>query len=331
MFLCALCISEEISHLGKVDQNSIPQQCLLELLVKDITIKNKFFDESGDYVEIAKWKGVKMDNHRQVTVIQWNPFINNRYICEGGTIDSGFIPASVTTFDVGNCKLHGSFDFTNLPPMLRKLNVSSNFFSGTVDLTYPLQIEEVDVSSCRFVGTLKLGNTAPRLRVIHAQSNQFEQLHVQNHLSSSFSSLNMNNNQYTGQFPFRHMVDTVERLILEFNSITGTLDLRKLPLALTHLNVGTNFFSGTVDFTNLPSGLVELIIRRNNLSGTITLTPLPPHLFDIDLSENAFSGIAILGQLPHTLKRVDMRKNSIQKVLSDDGQPYLFYDSIVLQ
>ena len=216
-FLCALAADPGPENFGRIEHTMMNDQALLELLVAHCTGTAKFKDSSGNYLDIAEWHGVRINSKKDVDRICWS-LIEVPFFGPGGSMDLGWMPATVITFVVKGNDLRGTIDTAALPRKLVSLNLSHNRFHGVFEVArLPADIKEVYILKNELSGPLNLAA-----------------------LPSGMGVLNVGENQFTGTLDLTSLPATMIALWLHDNYFEGTIDLAQLPERLRSLALENN-------------------------------------------------------------------------------------------
>ena len=86
-----------------------------------------------------------------------------------GTFDVSALPATVKSLIIEDVeRMHGTFDFGNLPECSKCVHIINSGFSGTVDLTcLPQSLTSLHISRTRFSGEVDLTKLPPKLEKLN--------------------------------------------------------------------------------------------------------------------------------------------------------------------
>ena len=233
------------SSLGRFEENSMSDQCRMEILVEGLNqeTKRQFCDNDGNFKDIKDWNLVNFDaegNVNQITFFTskckgdlWLDFLppflevikvmsyNTKYKI-GGTISAIRLPQTLREVRFDSHAFHGSIDFDELPHRLRILDVESNDLSGSCDLTaLPQNLEILWLSNNKFLGSVDMRSLPQTLKSLKLSGNNFSGEIQFANLPQSLKYLNIANNSFCGSFVLTEKVQDIE-IIAKNNEFLGT-------------------------------------------------------------------------------------------------------------
>lgn len=214
---------------------------------------------------------------------------------------------SIHSINISSNFFNGSLIEFGIFPSLAIFNISNNSFSGFVPFNICMNsnaIRVLDFSANRFVGLFNyenLSNCNKSLQELYLGSNLLSGNLSESLLElSSLEHLSVAANNFSGQLSERvSKLLNLKVLVLSENRFSGPLpdvfgNLRKLEQLIAHSN---NLSGNLPPSLSLCSMLQVLDLRNNSLSGKIDLNfSGMPHLSSLDLATNHFTGL-----LPITL------------------------------
>ncbi|XP_052195100.1 probable inactive leucine-rich repeat receptor kinase XIAO [Diospyros lotus] len=181
-------------------------------------------------------------------------------------------------------------------PYLETLDLSGNFFSGTVpdSLSNLTRLQRLSLSGNSLAGW------------VPASIGSF----------SNLEELCLDNNKLQGTIPSAlNGLNNLKRLELQGNNFTGAFpDLGQLG-NLYYLDASDNAISGALPAT-LPASLVELALRNNQIEGNIPASVQNTvYLQVLDLSHNKLNGSVPSGLFAHpSLQQLTLSHNQFESV-----------------
>ncbi|XP_031405703.1 receptor-like protein 32 [Punica granatum] len=181
---------------------------------------------------------------------------------------------------------------------LSSLDLSYNLLQGPLpqSLANCTSLQHLIVSynaiSDTFPGWL---NAVYRLKTLHLQFNRFHGA-IEIPLPPQISSLNLSNNEFSGQLPINFLLNsTAEFVVLANNNFEGPLPI--LSPSVNYYFVSNNEFSGDIPYQLCNATGLEIINLSNNcLTGTI------PHcLINVSVSVLDLQGNQFVGQIPEII------------------------------
>ncbi|OWM67395.1 hypothetical protein CDL15_Pgr019855 [Punica granatum] len=181
---------------------------------------------------------------------------------------------------------------------LSSLDLSYNLLQGPLpqSLANCTSLQHLIVSynaiSDTFPGWL---NAVYRLKTVHLQFNRFHGA-IEIPLPPQISSLNLSNNEFSGQLPINFLLNsTAEFVVLANNNFEGPLPI--LSPSVNYYFVSNNEFSGDIPYQLCNATGLEIINLSNNcLTGTI------PHcLINVSVSVLDLQGNQFVGQIPEII------------------------------
>ncbi|MCL7037292.1 hypothetical protein MKW94_019271 [Papaver nudicaule] len=226
------------------------------------------------------------------------------------------------SLDLSENGIHGrSSDFSGLKS-LTYLNVSGNFFQGSVMGVFQDPLQVIDLSRNQFRGHLSqvhFDNSSfnwSNLVFLDVSENQLsgEFFHDLNSVAKNLKYLNLGHNRFSSQeFPLIQKLSSLEYLNLSKTSLRGRIpsDISQL-VSLRTLDLSQNHLNGSIPRLDIKA-LTVLDVSFNNLTGGIPSSLLAklPQMEKFNFSFNNLSYCA--SQLSHT------RKTAFQGLL--DGCP----------
>ena len=153
-----------------------------------------------------------------------------------GSLKTDDLPA-LEELSLSNCAMTGTVRFPELPGSLKSLLLSSNEFSGTVDLTDLADMKMLDLSFNRFSGSVDLRELPETLETLNLRGNYFVGEIVLTSLPAQLRHFALNGNQFSGVVNFFKLPDALAFLDLSMNGgLRGQTDPRALPTSLIRLN-----------------------------------------------------------------------------------------------
>ena len=186
-----------------------------------------YYDSEDDYSEYASLAGSLETKYipRQLATLEIQQ-------CSlTGTFDVSALPATVEYLTIEDVeRMHGTFDFGNLPECSKCVHIINSGFSGSVNLTYlPQSLSSLHISRTRFSGEVDLTKLPPKLE-----------------------KLNLCENAFVGSVDLRALPETIIFLNIGANQLSGTLDVSMLPKSMRELCIYENDFSGVLDLNQVP-------------------------------------------------------------------------------
>ena len=163
----SLCTTD-CAHLGRLEYSTMPQQALMELVVRDLPDRDAFEDENDHFYDINEWEGVICDDKMHVTAIRWASRMFN------GVLDLQWLPRTLIVFDVTSNAFCGSVESRLLPQALNHFILTDNGFMGSIDLTrLPRSILCFILTDNVFSGTLNFSRLPSSLISLDVSRNEF--------------------------------------------------------------------------------------------------------------------------------------------------------------
>ena len=223
-----LVICADAAATGRVDNGSMPQQALMELLVTDIHHTITLQDGTLQFIDACEWFGVQCSENGDVTHVNFSPALTDDdepdeddllfSIGPGGSVDVKWMPSSVEYFGIPLLQLEGTVETASLPQGLQIFNIAHNLFQGEFHL------ESLPRSSKRIL--------------IHS-------------------------NQFQGSLNIAGLPSTVIQFIGRCNHFSGSIDLRTLPGCMEYLDLRDAGLSGSLDMAALPQGMTFIDLQKN--------------------------------------------------------------------
>eukprot|EP00002_Diphylleia_rotans_P028452 TRINITY_DN5746_c0_g1_i3.p1 TRINITY_DN5746_c0_g1~~TRINITY_DN5746_c0_g1_i3.p1 ORF type:complete len:948 (+),score=156.04 TRINITY_DN5746_c0_g1_i3:642-3485(+) len=220
-------------------------------------------------------------------------------------------------------------------PMLFRLSVTSNGFSGTVPDLSPLpRIEQALLDDNDFIGTVPLQNSS-LLQYYYTGYNYLEGTIPDFEGTPSMAYISSDANRLRGSIPDFRFIPNLRLLTFSANKLSGSLpafsnmrvlsiiylmvnelsgqfpDLRACPL-LYHVWVTSNEFSGTIPLFLRNPFLSELLLGRNRYEQPLPRFFLKPELESIQLYGNRFTGTIHGFEENPKLKRLLLHDNQLE-------------------
>ncbi|OVA09225.1 Protein kinase domain [Macleaya cordata] len=209
-----------------------------------------------------------------------------------GSVPGGFGTAfpKLKSLDLSENEIHGrSSDFSGLKSITH-LNISGNFFQGSVMGVFQDPLEVIDLSRNQFQGHISQVHfnssfNWSNLIFLDVSANQLsgEFFHDLNNEAKNLKHLNLGHNRFTGQkFPHIQKLFNLEYLNLSKTSLIGTIptDISQL-VSLRILDLSQNHLEGQIPHLDIKN-LRILDLSLNNLTGEI----LPSLLEKLPQMEN---------------------------------------------
>ncbi|PRP88170.1 LRR receptor-like serine/threonine-protein kinase GSO2-like [Planoprotostelium fungivorum] len=206
----------------------------------------------------------------------------------------------LTFFNISNNNFSGDIpnSMSNLTN-LATLDLSNNKFNGTImnDIGRMISLQTLDFSRNQLAGSIPTSFGRLRnLQQVNFSSNALEGLVPS--LDSEPRSMDLSNNQLSGDLSFIPSLGSFETLILSNNTFDGNLTDISGSNKLVHLDLSHNHLGGSIlSLNNLPS-LQYLNLSQNLLVGSVPSTLQMTSLTNFDLSHNNLSEIS---DLPYNL------------------------------
>ncbi|KNH07231.1 hypothetical protein XU18_2094 [Perkinsela sp. CCAP 1560/4] len=226
------------SSIGRVDHESLSQQALMEMVIGEITNKEKICGDVDEPKDIEEWKGVEIEDG-EVFGIDWSHYGLR------GSVHLEWLPISVRKFLVGWSNLTGTLDLACLPTPMKHLDLRHNTFTGPIDLErLPERMEYLCVSKNQLSGSLNLAS-----------------------LPGTLQDLVAHNNKFSGSVDLTQLPAALTQLDISENELSGSVVLTQLSGSLSYLYLSRNQFSGSLDLTRLPPNIESFNFSWNRLSG----------------------------------------------------------------
>ena len=225
-------LSADIHGIGRFDISLLSQQARMELIAQEFACNTIFKDENGDFLDIADWPGLEVNDDGEVTEIA----ISNEpgLVLRGSPFLVHLLPDTIDTIQIPDGMLKGSLDCTQLPVSATIIHLALNDFSGSVDLTQlPLNMHVFDISSNNFSGSVDITK-----------------------LPSTVESFNLSFNKFSGTLDVGRLPAVLEMFEMFSNKFQGSLDVSTMPSTLVELTFDENSLTGSVDCTRLPLELI---------------------------------------------------------------------------
>ena len=237
------------SALFRVDNSTLADQTLMEILIGDLpeSVRRRFTDSNGDYLDACKWEGVQCDDDQNVTKIDFH------LVSLGGSISFDHLPPHLKDLNIDalfnhdqkwEMVLYGTLDAAALPRTMISLSVISNNFSSTIDFVrFPPTMTDLRLALNEFSGTVQLTALPASLAVLRLDSNNFEGTLDFSALPPDLSYCSLESNHFTGTVDLTSLPEKLADLDLKGNQLEGTVDLSKIPKAMRLLNLRKNYFA----------------------------------------------------------------------------------------
>ncbi|KNH06297.1 leucine-rich repeat protein [Perkinsela sp. CCAP 1560/4] len=175
--------------LGRLDYASLSQQALMEMVISEITNKEKICGDVDEPEDIEQWEGVIIEDG-EVVDIEWD-------VCGlEGSLCVEWLPSSVIGFIASENEFTCTLNWASLPTSMTHLDLRNNAFTGPIDLEkLPVRIKYLDVSINQFSGCLKLDSLPDTLTYFYANNNQFSGSVDLTGLPAALMSLHISQNQ----------------------------------------------------------------------------------------------------------------------------------------
>ena len=229
-------IAADLSNLGRVDYDAMPEQTLMELLVQDVKNLQRILDKAGEFLDVEKWSGVSLSEAGDITDINFTSYydweggfdddgevdiVDVYRIGPDGSIDLRWIPRRVRSFNIASLDLRGTVDTLALPRELVRLNIAENQLSGEFAIEHlPPTLEHINIEYNFFTGSLNMASLPPAATVFRAGHSKFE----------------------------------------------GSIDLSRLPAGMKEVFIMKEKLSGSIDLTRVPSTLKNLTLTLLDIS-----------------------------------------------------------------
>jgi len=346
-FLCA-----DISHLGRLNYESLSQQAQMEILVEGIENKSQLQDLNGNYLEVGRWRGVENgDVHRILWLDPEWP--------GAGTIDLNYLPMTVITvmiqaqrprilidplrlsptlmnlwienanipifpfakisrefknLTIINSHIEGTVEVTDLPMNMHSFSVQENMMSGTFDFkSLPEYMAVLNIRKNFFSGSLDIENLPRRLEILNVSYNTFSGPLRFSSLPETMKEFLIEGNNFYGKIRFGRVFQSLHIFAARENKLDGEICPRELQC--NNILIAKNSLSGKVKFSDFFYGVVLLDLSQNNFCGSIDLSALPGSLVEMNLSKNAFSGELKLDKLPNGLQKLNLADNRLVGII----------------
>ena len=232
----ALFLLTSDTALGRFDAHTMPQQYLVEMLVRDLDDVSIAKDADGDFLEIEEWSILKFNTDGDVVTIFLDTYnigvpdylqeyypkstIERWSFAKGGKLNYQYIPPTVTLFNAKSMNLHGEIETTKLPRGLQKFYVSSNRHTGAFDVSgLPEGMLNIDISQNKLSGSLEMDA-----------------------LPESMESFDAWDNAFSGAVNLTKLPRNLNTLCLSSNRLEGRLEFRNVPESLKDVGMGSNNF-----------------------------------------------------------------------------------------
>ena len=215
-------LSADISGIGRVDRDSIPDQARMELLLENVKNKGKLMDHFGNYSPIEFWDEIRLNDDGQVIEIWWlfGDFVS------AGTIDLQWLPLGLERCTISECSLLGSVDTESLPRGMRYFNIRRNKLKSVFSIEgLPADIRFVNIGFNNFHGTLNLQSLPANITDFHVDFNVFSGSIDLGVLPNKLEYLGLNHNRFKQrQLLIGKIPETVKRINLQSNTIGCFVD-----------------------------------------------------------------------------------------------------------
>ena len=249
MQLCCVSTLSIDPHLGRLDFDSLNDQARMEILVHSFDHKHIFQDKNGNFLELADWRGLTLDNEENVLEIMWTNIRFGRQVGvavqHGGTVAMEWLPPNTCKATFFGTNLRGTVETSSLPQSMQSFDITVNKLCGAFDLAgLPCKIEKLFLSLNAFSGSLALEALPETLREFEA-----------------------NDNSFSGSLTLNHLPEALFNLSLARNKVTGTICLKFIPISLRALNLrGNQFTQDKVTLKNANVDKIVLNLRETGIS-----------------------------------------------------------------
>ena len=209
---------------SRFNLGSLSAQQRMELFLSDFSEKDIEFlkeEESGDFKDLCKWRGVECED-QVIKKVSWG----QAFECDDETkVDLAVIPATVTTFQVEYNNLCGEFRAESLPQEIVRFDISGNHFTGSVvTSSLPRSLVFFFAVNCKLSG-------------------HFDFLS----LPSDIQVIALSQNDLSGVFYHRGLPKALSHVYLQGNKFEGSIDVYALPASLVWLDLRENPITGEKD------------------------------------------------------------------------------------
>ena len=253
--------------LGRVSSLNISDQTCMELLVQNLSkrVILSDFKQNGEFLDIAKWPGVRSTREGNVRKIDW------KLRTLPGTILLEHLPQSIEIFRATHNQWVGTLN-TSLLPAIFSFILNHNALTGSVDLTaLPAGLTYFSIANNEFSGECQLHKLPVGLTTCSLVENKFHGSLDLTNLPIGLSRALFGGNAFSGSVSIEALPQTLVVLDLGVNKLTGQVCLSKLPNYLEDLRLDDNLFTGEFRLENAPDGLMSLSAEENDFSGTAVI------------------------------------------------------------
>ncbi|KNH06249.1 hypothetical protein XU18_2754 [Perkinsela sp. CCAP 1560/4] len=179
--------------LGRLDYASLSQQALMEMVISEITNKEKICGDVDEPEDIEQWEGVIIEDG-EVVVILWQVRRLEGSLCVE------WLPSSVMELHAIEKKFTGTLDWASLPTSMKSISLGCNAFTGPIGLErLPKSMKYLEVCKNQFSGSLKLDSLPDTLTYFYANSNQFSGSVDLTRLPADLMDMGLFENQLSGR------------------------------------------------------------------------------------------------------------------------------------
>ena len=187
------------SSLGRVDRESLPQQTLMEMVIEEITNKEKICGDVDEPKDIEEWKGMIVEDGEVIGIdwsdyglrgsvhLEWLPSAVRKFVVRWnyltGTLDWA-VPTSMKWLDLGHNLFDGSICLEALPEKMEYLSIPNNELSGSLNLaSLPDTLAEFNAGENKFSGSVDLTQLPAALTQLDLSENKLSANPTKGHLS----------------------------------------------------------------------------------------------------------------------------------------------------
>ena len=173
----------------------LPQQALMEIFMEDFDLPQPmdFRDESGAFRDACQWPRVDCDSDGSVQKFQLRGIPNK------GKMQPKYLPRSIEVFTSAGADICCVLHFSDFHETLRRLDVSKNQMSGTVDVAVlPMALESFNIRHNLFSGSLDLTKLPQNIAAFDVRCNQFSGSVNLTQLPQTLKRLSLSRNDFSG-------------------------------------------------------------------------------------------------------------------------------------
>ncbi|PRP80703.1 CLL4A clavata1-like receptor S/T protein kinase protein [Planoprotostelium fungivorum] len=204
-----------------------------------------------------------------------------QYLSFRGNADEGVLPS------IKNC------------PGLEYLDLNTNQYSGSFDITFDCLLTDIYLSSNLLSSVSGISNCY-QLLYLSLDDNQIAGPIFSVKNLTQLRALTLSNNQFSGEIVDAFEGARIARIDLSVNSFSGPLPPSLFHADATNVYLSNNEFSGQLPPLDAVETLYSFDVSYNNLSGII---PLLPPIWELNLAFNQFEG-----NFPSTLNQSELSR-----------------------